>query len=46
MVIQNTISSFGLIDLLSISKENKTLNLIQCKNWNKKEIHFSDINNI
>jgi len=34
------------IDIISISKTDKTINLIQCKNWTKKPLLLNDIKKI
>ena len=34
------------VDVIAISMEQKTIHLIQCKNWTKKPMMFSDVENI
>ena len=34
------------IDIIVLSKEHKTINLVQCKNWTRKPMTLSDVKNI
>ena len=34
------------IDIIALSKDQKTINLIQCKNWTRKPMNLEDLKNI